>query len=109
VGNITKQERQEVAKGIPCRVYQNTRNDVKMNTSDSTTSSRDMLACANSVDIRAGDELFILRGGKLGQKGLEKRYFAGEPAEYFEPFGGVKPRIAHQQIPLSGESRVKVR
>jgi len=68
-----------------------------------------MLACANSVDIKAGDELFITPGGKLGQKGPEKRYFAGEPFPYYEPFGGVRPKLAHQQVPLSGDSRVKVR
>ena len=65
------------------------------------------LACANSVDIRAGDEVHITRGGRLGQNSGELRFFAGRPEKYYEPFGAVMPGLAHQEVALLEEERIK--
>ena len=65
-----------------------------------------MLACDNSVDIHAGDELIIHRGGRLGKSLFDTRAFAGDPHYYFEPFGAVIPGLAHQEIIILQEERV---
>jgi len=68
-------------------------------------SYNDMLACDNGVDVKAGDELVIIHGGVLGYAKEPVKYFAGEPVPYYEPFGGIVPNIAHQQIPLTNDKR----
>jgi len=65
----------------------------------------DTLACDNEVDIRAGDEIMVVRGGMLGSGKKPQRYFAGLPVNYYEPIGGVVPNLAHQAVPLTGEKR----
>ena len=66
----------------------------------------DKLACDNSVDIKAGDELLIHRGAKLGRETAVIRAFAAEPNYYFEPFGTVMPGLAHQEVQLLQQERV---
>ena len=65
------------------------------------------MQCGNQVDVRTGDELRMFRGKGLGETGVELRAFAGEPNHFFEPFGAVLPGLAHQEIPLLQEERVK--
>jgi hypothetical protein len=107
VGNITKQRRVVKAVGVPCRVYKNSNPQSAMKDTAAETTPQDMLACDNSVDIQAGDELLVIRGGGLpnGKNNSPTRYFAGLPSNYYEPFGGVMPGLAHQQVPLSGTTR----
>jgi len=62
--------------------------------------SEDKLACANEADIRAGDELIIRRGARLGEARQRMRAFAGEPVYFYEPFGAVLPGLAHQEVGL---------
>lgn len=100
-GGLTRQERVTVAKDIPCRVYRSGANGSRMQpTAAYTESMDDKLACANSVDVRPGDELLIYRGRGLGQIHQSIRAFAGEPVYYHEPFGAVMPGLAHQEIVL---------
>ena len=65
------------------------------------------LQCGNEVDIEAGDELLIHRGAVLGKEIKRVRAFASEPNHYFEPFGAVLPGLAHQEIRLLQEERVR--
>ncbi|MDR0817957.1 MAG: hypothetical protein LBN43_00060 [Oscillospiraceae bacterium] len=108
-GAVTNTARVEIMLGIPCRVYQNSKPNVKMSDNAADYAPSDKLACSNDVDIREGDEIWVTRGGRLGYANSEQRYYAGKAAKYYEPFGGVKMGLAHQEIPLSGEERVKRR
>jgi hypothetical protein len=106
-GNITKHRRDVViAENVPCRVYKSNPANAVMRDTAAELSSNDILACDNSADIKAGDEILVTRGGMLGHTGNPIRYFAGDPEQYYEPFGGAVPNISHQQVPLSGERRI---
>lgn len=106
-GNLTRQERTQVLSGVPCRVY---RSDAKAMTPQPAAADykqTSKLACDNSVDIQPGDELKISRGGRLGKAVALIRAFAGDPTYYFEPFGAIMPGLAHQEIILLQEERIK--
>ena len=105
-GNLTRQERQQVLTGIPCRIYQSDNEPIRMSQTASSVSQNDHLACGISVDIRAGDELIITRGGRLGRPGPTIRAFASDPNLYYEPFGAILPGLAHQEIRLMEQERV---
>ena len=62
--------------------------------------SEERLACDLGVDIRAGDELLVVRGGALGQTGRPRRYFAGEPQDYYDPVGGTMSGLQHKEVGL---------
>ena len=62
--------------------------------------------CVCSVDIKAGDQLIIKRGGGLGYSTTTIRAFAAEPNYYFEPFGAVMPDLSHIEVRLLQEERV---
>ena len=57
--------------------------------------------------LTSGDELVIHRGAKLGYTAPDERYFADTPERYYEPFGAVMPGLAHQEITLLKQERVK--
>lgn len=105
-GNLTRQKRQQVLTGIPCRIYQSDNKPINMSQTASSVSQNDHLACDVSVDIHAGDELIITRGGKLGRQGPTIRAFASDPNLYYEPFGAIMPGLAHQEIRLMEQERV---
>jgi len=104
-GNIDNMERVTIAQNVPCRVYRNSNPQTAMKDTAAEVAPADMLACDNSVDIQAGDEILVIRGGGIGASKAPTRYFAGSPTPYYEPFGGAVPDIAHQQIPLSNTER----
>ena len=106
-GNLTRQERQQVLKAIPCRIYQSDNKPINMTQTAANIQQNDHLACDISVDIQAGDELIITRGGKLGKPGPKIRAFAADPNLYYEPFGAIIPGLAHQEIRLLQQERVK--
>ena len=62
--------------------------------------SVEKLACDLSVDIRAGDELEVIRGGNLGHASRPERYFAGAPASYYDPVGGALTGLQHKEVGL---------
>lgn len=66
-GNLTRHERKEVLTAQPCRVYQANDRPIGMSQTAASIKQDSMLACDNSVDIHAGDELIIHRGGRLGK------------------------------------------
>ena len=106
-GNLTKQARSKVHSAVPCRIYTSNDNTITMKQTAADLKQSAKLACDNSVDIRAGDELIITRGGRLGQTIGKTRAFAGIPNYYYEPFGAVIPGLAHQEIMLMEEERVE--
>lgn len=105
-GKLTRQERRQVLAGVPCRVYRSDAKAITMDPAAARLEQQNSLMCAASVDIRAGDELHIHRGARLGVAGEAVRVFAGEPNVYFEPFGAVLPGLAHQEIQLLQQERV---
>jgi hypothetical protein len=104
---LAEPKREAVAQGVPCRVYRKSARGLRAGPGAYETSADDMLACACSVPVRAGDEIAVRRAG--AGPGGEERYFAGEPAKYLEPFGGALPGLAHQQIALSAKRRASAR
>lgn len=105
-GALTRQERQQVLTAVPCRIYQSDSRAIRMTQTASDIHLEDKLACGASADIRAGDELVITRGGRLGKPGPKIRAFAGEPNLYYEPFGAILPGLGHQEIRLLQQERV---
>ena len=105
-GNLTRHERVQVSENIPCRIYQSDNRVINMEQTAASLKESDHLACDISVDVRAGDELVITRGGRLGKPGPVIRAFAGEPNLYYEPFGAIIPGLAHQEIRLLQQERV---
>lgn len=99
-GALTRQERVQVIADVPCRVYRSGGGGPGMRQPAAVSEQVDKLSCANDVDIQAGDELFVLRGGRLGQARQRLRAFAGEPCHFYEPFGAVLPGLAHQEVAL---------
>lgn len=99
-GNVDKSKREWIGGGIPCRVYSAKRGGPKMGNTAATISSVDKVSCDLSVDIKAGDELHITRGGKLGMHNEPERYFADRPHPYFDPVGGALSGLEHQEIVL---------
>lgn len=99
-GALTRNERVQVSENIPCRIYRSGAHAPQMQSPAAFTEGEDKLQCDNSVDIRAGDELFITRGGGLGQSQQTIRAFAGEPVHFYEPFGAVMPGLPHQEVAL---------
>lgn len=106
-GSLTRHERAQVAEHIPCRIYQSDNKPIGMTQTAASISGTDHLACDLSVEIRAGDELIITRGGGLEEPGPVIRAFAAEPNLYYEPFGAMIPGLAHQEIRLMEQERVK--
>ena len=105
-GNLTRNTRQKISTGTPCRLYQQNMSDITMNPTAADIKQSDFLQCDNSVDIQAGDELLIHRGAGLGKEVAAIRAFAGDPNYFFEPFGAVLPGLAHQEIRLMQQERV---
>ena len=105
-GNLTRHERAKVLEKVPCRIYQSDNKPISMSQTASSVGQNDHLACDVSVDIHAGDELIITRGGKLGRPGPTIRAFASDPNLYYEPFGAIMPGLSHQEIRLMEQERV---
>lgn len=106
-GSLTRHERVQILAGVPCRIYQSDNRAIQMSQEAASVRQEDRLACGVSVDIRAGDELLIHRGARQGKPGPTIRVFAGDPNLYYEPFGATIPGLAHQEIRLLQQERVK--
>ncbi len=107
LGGLTTQERVQVATGVPCRIYHAGKAPISMTQTAAHVQQTDKLMCSTDVDLQAGDELIIRRGGGLGKTAQTLRAFAGQTALYFEPFGAVIPGLAHMEVPLLQQELVK--
>lgn len=99
-GALIRHRRVETVRDAPCRIYRSGAHAPRTPSTAAYTEGEDKLACANSVDVRPGDELLVRRGGGLGQERQTIRAIAGEPVHYYEPFGAVLPGLAHQELAL---------
>lgn len=99
-GGITKNKRTKIHEGIPCRIYSTPASSPSMQDTAARTSRDLTMSCAVGVDIKAGDELQITRGGAIRIGGNPVRYFAGEPQLFIDPVGGALTGLEHQEIGL---------
>ena len=102
-GNLDGKKRRLVQEKIPCRIYSVKKNGPRMRQTAAMTDSVDKLACDLSVEIKAGDELHVVRGGMLGVQGDPERYFADRPHPYYDPVGGGLSGLEHQEVALLTE------
>ena len=102
-GNLDGKKRRLVQEKIPCRIYSVKKNGPRMRQTAAMTDSVDKLACDLSVEIKAGDELHVVRGGMLGVQGDPERYFADRPHPYYDPVGSVLSGLEHQEVALLTE------
>ena len=101
VNGITKQDRVNVFKDAPCRVYQNQTNQPSMTETAAMINTSNMLCCELGYDVKGGDEIIVHRGANVGRHvNPDERYIAGPPNIYVEPFGGAAPDLEHMQISL---------
>lgn len=97
----------ELYTAVPCRIYQSDSQPIHMEETAAHIKQADRLMCAVDVDIQTGDQLILHRGAGLGKPAPAIRAFAADPNLYFEPFGAVLPGLAHQEIRLLQQERVK--
>lgn len=100
VRNIDTQIRNLIASDVPCRVYSSQINGLSVQDTAARVNSQDKLSCDVSVDIRAGDELVVKRGGAMGRGRNPERYYAGKPQNYYDPVGGALTGLEHQEVGL---------
>ena len=103
---LTSYARQKIANNVPCRIYLSDSQPITMEQTASHVKQNDKLMSGVDVDIKAGDQLIIKRGGGLGYSTTTIRAFAAEPNYYFEPFGAVMPDLSHIEVRLLQEERV---
>lgn len=99
-GNLTTQERKKLHTAVPCRVYSTEKTGPNITDNAARTRALEKLACDLSVDIKAGDELMVTRGGNIGHAGEPERYFAGKPKAYYDPVGGGLTGLEHKEVGL---------
>lgn len=97
--NMDLLERKKVNPSpIPCRIYSSEKKGPNMTENAARDRSLEKMACDLAVDIQAGDELRVIRGGNLGFTNKEERYFAGTPVDYYDPVGGVLTGLQHKEV-----------
>lgn len=106
-GNLTTNTLTQLYTAVPCRIYQSDNQPINMEQTAAQIKQADRLMCDTSVDIQAGDQLIIHRGAGLGKAVPDIRAFAADPNLYFEPFGAVLPGLAHMEVRLLQQERVK--
>ena len=105
--NLTTNTLTQLYTAVPCRVYQSDNQPINMEQTAAHIKQADRLMCDTSVDIQPGDQLIIHRGAGLGKTAPAIRAFAADPNLYFEPFGAVIPGLAHMEVRLLQQERVK--
>lgn len=106
VGNVAKKQRVLKSEGIPCRIYSAKKDGPSMQDTAARSVSTEKMACDLSIDIKAGDELQIIRGGGLGRTGTAERFFSGSPQQYYDPVGGALSGLEHQEVGLLRENLI---
>lgn len=107
-GNVTRQEQQKVnVSPVPCRVYSPKKDGPVMTDNAARERAAEKLACNLAVDIRAGDELHVIRGGALGHANQPERYVAGAPVAYYDPVGGGMTGLEHKEVGLLKDNIVR--
>lgn len=102
---VVTQGYSKVYENVLCRVYSSGISILGRRTSVFTENGTYKLACGVDFDIKTGDKLLIMRGGALGKAVHEETYLAGMIQYFYEPFGGVSPKLEHQEIMLERDDR----
>lgn len=107
-GNVTRQKRQKVnVSPILCRIYSPQKNSPVMADNAARERAEEKLACDLPVDIRAGDEIQVIRGGALGHANQPERYIAGGTVPYYDPVGGALTGLEHMEVGLLKDNIVR--
>lgn len=108
LGVTGNMQRVLISKNNRGRIYRKSSPSLQTSPQASELQFNDQLMCDTELDIRAGDEIVVLRGffiGKCHENDNGQVYIAGEPADYYTPFGGVAPDVEHKQVPLQNTQR----
>lgn len=101
-GSLAKKRRVPVLSAVPCRLYRGERPTPRMQQTAASVEYINKLMIDPDVDLQAGDEIFITRGGNLPEgRRIDRaplRFFAGQPYYYDD-------RLPHQEVGLSREAR----
>lgn len=106
-GSISRQERRKVAEGIPCRVYHTGTGSPSITDDAARSRGEDKLSCDLEVDLCAGDELHVIRGGNLGRANQAERYLAGSPQDFYDPVGGSLTGLEHKEVVLLRDNLIE--
>ena len=104
VGNITRMQRAVIALAVPCRVFLTSTRimpQVGMEDTAASTSYSQKILCAVGVDVQAGDELEVTRGGNNAALTTQPtlRFFAGVPYTFLQ-------RRPHMEFSIDRDERV---
>jgi hypothetical protein len=106
-GSISRETREKVnSRPIRCRVYSTQISGGNPQNTAAVDRKEDKLACPVGTDIQTDDELIVTRGGGLYGTTTE-RYIAGKPQTFYDPVGYAKTGIAHMEIGLLADNRVR--
>ena len=107
-GNLDGMERKKINQNpVPCRVYETKKEGPAIGENAARERAVEKLASDLTADIRAGDELYVIRGGNLGHANQGVRYTAGPPARYYDPVGSVSTGLAHQEVGLLRDNIIR--
>ena len=62
------------------------------------------MACDVNTDIKAGDTLYITRGGGLNSGRIPERYIASTPKAFYDPVGGALTGLQHLEVGLHADN-----
>lgn len=103
---VSKTERILVSKDNYGRIYRKSNASLNPTPQAAQLSISEALITDIDVDIQAGDELHVLRGFRINKHKNEcDIYVAGQPVDYFTPYGGVAPDLQHKQVLLQNTLR----
>ena len=101
---LTRQVLTKVLGAVPCRVYTVATNNWTARQGAAVSRADEKLSCAVDTDIRAGDTLYITRGGALNSGRTPERYIASNPKAYYDPVGGALTGLQHLQVGLTADN-----
>lgn len=98
---VSNTNRVLVSKNNYGRIYRKSNASLNPSPQAAELSINESLITDINIDIKAGDELHVIRGYRINKnKDKCDVYIAGQPVDYYTPFGGVSPDIQHKQIAI---------
>ena len=104
---VTNTERKLISKDNKCRIYRKSKPSLNTTPQAAELSISDSLICDINIDIKAGDEIRVIRGYFINRnKDKEANiYIAGLPVDYYTPYGGQSPDIQHKELIIQNTLR----
>lgn len=103
---ITTDKRILVTENQRGRIYRKSGSQLNNQLQAAELNINDNLVCDINIDIKAGDLIEVSRGYFIGKfNGNKEQYIAGEPVDYYVPFGGISPDLEHKQVQLQNIKR----